>query len=125
MYRENYIVSLRNELVETVKQLSPIAMKYQYSDVPLEVNIKWRPVVLVLGNYSSGKSTLINELLGAEIQETGQAPTDDSFTVITHSEGGSAKDIKVTERRDGKVLLYDEQYPFENLRRHGERFAAH
>ena len=87
MYRENYINSLRTELLEMVEGLlTPVALRYGYSDTPLESNIKWRPLVLVLGNYSSGKSALINEFLGADIQSTGQAPTDDSFTVITRDD---------------------------------------
>ncbi len=127
MYRDNYINALRTELLEMVsEQLTPVAMRYGYSEVPLETNIKWRPQVLVLGNYSSGKSTLINEFLGLEVQGTGQAPTDDSFTVITYDEGepdGSA--IRVTDQRDGKFLLNDPEYPFETLKKHGQRFASH
>ncbi|MFZ0484159.1 MAG: dynamin family protein [Desulfobacterales bacterium] len=127
MYRQNYMNSLRTELVKMVSDyLSPAALHYGYSDVPLETNIKWRPMVLVLGNYSSGKSTLINEFLGADIQATGQAPTDDSFTVITHDDAGScAENVCVVEERDGKFLLHDPEYPFETLRKHGQRFASH
>ncbi len=128
VYRENYINALRTELLEMVERnLSPVAIRYEYSEVPLETNIKWRPQVLVLGNYSSGKSTLINDLLGGNIQKTGQAPTDDSFTVITSDESASTSDshISVTEERDGKYLLNDSEYPFESLKKHGERFAAH
>ncbi len=127
MYRQNYINSLRTELVKMVSDyLSPAALHYGYSDVPLETNIKWRPLVLVLGNYSSGKSTLINEFLGADIQTTGQAPTDDSFTVITHDDSAStAENVRVVEERDGKFLLNDPEYPFETLRKHGQRFASH
>ena len=107
MYRENYINSLRAELVEMVaSDLTPVSLYYGYSDVPLEANIKWRPQVLVIGNYSSGKSTMINEFLGANIQDTGQAPTDDSFTIITYGEADSETDkIQVTEERDGKYSL--------------------
>ena len=127
MYRENYINSLRVELLEMVEeQLTPVALRYGYSDTPLEANIKWRPLVLVLGNYSSGKSALINEFLGADIQATGQAPTDDSFTVITFDESASPNSrIRVTEERDGKYLLNDPEYPFESLKKHGQRFTAH
>ncbi len=128
VYRENYISALRTELLEMVEQnLSPIAIQYEYSEVPLETNIKWRPQVLVLGNYSSGKSTLINDLLGGKIQNTGQAPTDDSFTVITCDDSAavSGGNLSVTEERDGKYLLNDSEYPFESLKKHGERFAAH
>lgn len=127
MYRENYIKSLRNELIALVEQhLSPIALKYEYSQAPLESNIKWRPLVLILGNYSSGKSTLINEYLGGTVQATGQAPTDDSFTVITYGEAADDTDtIRVVDERDGKFLLNDPEFPFAMLKRHGERFASH
>ncbi|MFZ7128519.1 MAG: dynamin family protein [Desulfobacterales bacterium] len=129
MPRENNIESLRAELLELVETyLTPVALRYGYSEVPLESNIKWRPLVLVLGNYSSGKSTLINDFLGTTIQKTGQAPTDDSFTVITF--GGDSADadsgaVSVIEERDGKFLLNDPEYPFETLKKHGQRFAAH
>src|SRR5687767_7103749 len=104
--------SLHAELVEIVRaRLTPIALKYGYAGSPLEDKIKWKPVVLVLGNYSSGKSTLINELLGLDIQKTGQAPTDDSFTVITHHDVAGSVD-----ERDGMVLLNDPQYPFAQLK---------
>ena len=123
-YEENFIDSLRNELVGVVQsELTPVAERYEYSATPLEDKIKWRPVVLLLGNYSSGKSTLINELLGVNVQTTGQAPTDDSFTVITYDKN-EGNDSGV-EQRDGKVLLNDSSYPFSSLKKHGRRFAAH
>jgi len=127
MQRENYINSLRSDLLATVaERLTPVAVRYGYSEVPLETNIKWRPIVLVLGNYSSGKSALINEFLGADIQATGQAPTDDSFTVITHDGSPPSNgSVRTTEQRDGKYLLNDPEYPFEMFKKHGQRFAAH
>lgn len=126
-YQENYINSLRTELLEMVeKYLTPVALRYQYSHAPLEASIKWRPVVLVLGNYSSGKSALINEFLEADIQKTGQAPTDDSFTILTHDENSVPDSgIRVTEERDGKFLLNDPEFPFESMKKHGQRFASH
>ena len=96
-YQQNYLESLRGELVDIVQdKLSPLALKYGYAQVPLESNIKWKPVVLLIGNYSSGKSTLINELVGADIQATGQAPTDDSFTVVTaHPDANQQEDVVI------------------------------
>lgn len=44
------------------------------------------PMVLFAGNHSSGKSTFINGLVGADVQDTGVAPTDDSFTFLVHGE---------------------------------------
>ena len=127
MYRDNYIKALRSELLEMVAEyLTPVATRYGYSDVPLETTVKWRPQVLLLGNYSSGKSTLINDFLGAAIQKTGQAPTDDSFTIITYDDGvAPGEPVRVTEERDGKYLLNDPEYPFETLRKHGQRFSSH
>ncbi|MCF8027407.1 MAG: dynamin family protein, partial [Desulfobacteraceae bacterium] len=127
MYRENYINALRLEMVEMVRDgLSPVALKYGYSDVALESTIKWRPLVLVVGNYSSGKSTLINEFLGGDVQAVGQAPTDDSFTIITYDDAVAEQGtVRVTEERDGKYLLNDPDYPFEILKKHGQRFASH
>ncbi len=127
MYRDNYIKALRTELLDMVAgHLTPVALRYGYSDVPLETTIKWRPQVLVLGGYSSGKSTLINDFLGAKVQATGQAPTDDSFTVITYDDSQPSEvPVQVTETRDGKFLLNDSEYPFETLKKHGQRFAAH
>lgn len=40
------------------------------------------PFVLLLGNHSSGKSSFVNYVLGRNIQTSGVAPTDDSFTIV-------------------------------------------
>lgn len=125
MYRENYKTSLESELVEIVKdRLTPLALKYNYSETELDADIAWAPIVLILGNYSSGKSTLINEYLGGRIQETGQAPTDDSFTVIT-GDDNSSEPCGVMEEHDGRYLLNDPEYPFEKFKKYGQRFASH
>ena len=125
MYRENYKNSLETELYEIVKdRLSPLALEYRYSETALETCIAWKPVVLITGNYSSGKSTLINEYLGSDIQKTGQAPTDDSFTVITFDDSVN-ESVGVIEEHDGRYLLNDPEYPFEKLKKYGQRFASH
>ncbi|MBF0224954.1 MAG: dynamin family protein [Desulfobacterales bacterium] len=131
MYYQNYISSLREEILKIVENyLTPIAIRYNYSDLPLQESIKWLPLVLVIGNYSSGKSTLINEFIGAKVQATGQAPTDDSFTVITgddteDEEIENNSNIEIIEERDGKFLLNDPQFPFSTLKKYGQRFSSH
>jgi hypothetical protein len=126
MTRESCINALHDELLALVEsQLTPSALRYGYSEVPLEATIKWQPMVLVIGNYSSGKSALINEFLGADIQQTGQAPTDDAFTILAFDDAAPGKPIRVTEERDGKFLLNDPEFPFAALKKHGQRFAAH
>ncbi|MDM8515731.1 dynamin family protein [Desulfobacterales bacterium HSG16] len=127
MKKKDFLKTLQADIVEMVAEyLTPVAMEYGYSDVPLENTIKWKPMVLVIGNYSSGKSSLINELIGGDIQATGQAPTDDSFTIITYDEAGPATTpVHVTEERDGKFLLNDPDYPFAMLKKYGQRFSSH
>jgi GTPase SAR1 family protein len=127
MYKKNYTESLRNELIATVRKvLTPAAIEYGYATVPLEEQIKWRPLVLVLGNYSSGKSSMINDLLGASVQETGQAPTDDSFTIITGDDKALGQgQIRCTSIIEGQAVLADPEFPFVSLAKYGQRFAAH
>jgi GTPase SAR1 family protein len=126
-YRNNYISTLRDDIVTIISEkLTPVAQKYGYSDSPLEENVKWKPKVLLLGNYSSGKSTLVNDFLGGNIQRTGQAPTDDTFTVIAYKEAEDDPErVRVIEEREGRSVLNDPEYPFVGLKKHGDRFLAH
>jgi EH domain-containing protein 1 len=112
---------LQSELQQHVHHtLLPLFTRYglDYSD--LESVLKWKPIVLVIGNYSSGKSTLINELIGQNIQRTGQAPTDDSFTILTsHGRADGEKEVP------GSTLVNDETLPFGRFKSFGEQFIAH
>ena len=100
--------------------LFPLFERYDMNSSNLDAILKWKPIVLILGNYSSGKSTFINELLGREIQRTGQAPTDDSFTIIT----APGPEDKVGEVR-GASLVNDDRLPFSSLKSYGEQLLAH
>jgi energy-coupling factor transporter ATP-binding protein EcfA2 len=112
---------LQNLLKDRVYQhLHPLFEKYNRDFSDLGSILKWKPMVLLIGNYSSGKSTLVNELAGVDIQRTGQAPTDDAFTIITSdSEGGQGQEIP------GSTLVNDETLPFAQLKDHGEQFISH
>ncbi|MGN0853298.1 MAG: dynamin family protein [Kiritimatiellia bacterium] len=73
-------------------RFAPLAQRYYYTFSRPSVTAGGIPVVLFLGNHSSGKSSLINWVLGdADVQDTGVAPTDDAFTVLLHGE--SAEDV--------------------------------
>ena len=118
-YRANYLESLRREVLGCSEQLlTPLAVKYNLSTASMDAKMGWMPTVLILGNYSSGKSTLINEMLGREVQRTGQAPTDDCFTVITYKAGEM-------EERDGFSLVESESLPFGSLKKYGSKFRSH
>jgi GTPase SAR1 family protein len=82
--------------------------------------LMWKPLVLVIGNYSSGKSTFINELLDMEVQRTGQAPTDDCFTILTSPMEGEAE-----EEVPGGTVVNDDRLPFAPLLPFGEKLFAH
>lgn len=102
------------------KKLAALFASYLFQPEDMENLLKWKPMVLMLGNYSSGKSTLINELVGQDIQRTGQAPTDDSFTVITEvSDQEGARSVP------GATVINDEEMPFVGLKAYGERLIAH
>jgi len=44
--------------------------------------------VVLAGEYNSGKSTLINALLGSEFQESGVLPTTDAITILIANDNG-------------------------------------
>ncbi|KAJ0395972.1 hypothetical protein P43SY_008988 [Pythium insidiosum] len=75
------------------------------------------PMVLVLGNHSSGKSTFINYMLQQDVQKTGRAPTDCTFTVMV---GGPR-----AERLDGAALVRHAKYGFNDVQRQfGRAFVS-
>eukprot|EP01062_Namystynia_karyoxenos_P046890 TRINITY_DN35271_c0_g1_i1.p1 TRINITY_DN35271_c0_g1~~TRINITY_DN35271_c0_g1_i1.p1 ORF type:complete len:521 (+),score=175.09 TRINITY_DN35271_c0_g1_i1:75-1565(+) len=75
------------------------------------------PTVLLLGNHSSGKSTFINNLMGVKAQETGVAPTDDGFTVLTRGEADLDE--------DGPTLVGTQSHGFQDLAKYGPQFVNH
>lgn len=74
------------------------------------------PMVLFLGNHSSGKSSFINFLIGAERQKTGLAPTDDGFTVLTY---GARED-----ELDGQSVVSHPELAFRRLDKLGPVFLS-
>lgn len=105
--------------VKVKKKLEPLFAKYKMDFGGIDAALKWKPIVLIIGNYSSGKSTLINEFVGQNIQRTGQAPTDDSFTVITSDPG------IVNAETPGSTLVNDENLPFGHFKSFGEKLISH
>ena len=81
-----------NQLNTAYKRFAPLAQSYYYTFSRPSVTVGGTPTVIFLGNHSSGKSSLVNWILGAmPVQDTGVAPTDDGFTVIIYGE--SEEDI--------------------------------
>lgn len=74
------------------------------------------PLVLFLGNHSSGKSSFINHLIGAPRQKTGLAPTDDGFTIIAYGE--------TEDELDGQSAVTHPEYAFGRLEMLGPNYLA-
>ncbi|MGN0848040.1 MAG: hypothetical protein ACI4RA_11760 [Kiritimatiellia bacterium] len=72
---------------EAYRRFAPTARSYYYTFHRPSVTRGGVPCMVFLGNHSSGKSTLVNWVLGGEpVQESGLAPTDDGFTVLLFGE---------------------------------------
>jgi GTP-binding protein EngB required for normal cell division len=97
--------------------VDPVASRFAFERRPGAGEIKGPPTVLLLGNHSSGKSTFINHLLGEDVQRTGLAPTDDSFTVLGHA---AREDL-----RDGEAVTSNPELPYTALRSFGPDLLSH
>eukprot|EP01065_Artemidia_motanka_P035804 TRINITY_DN43691_c0_g1_i1.p1 TRINITY_DN43691_c0_g1~~TRINITY_DN43691_c0_g1_i1.p1 ORF type:complete len:552 (+),score=148.67 TRINITY_DN43691_c0_g1_i1:51-1706(+) len=82
------------------------------------VSVSVPPLVLVLGNHNSGKSTFINSLCQRQVQHTGAAPHD-GFSLICRS--------AADETTKGPILVARRQSigDFDELSRFGDAFLGH
>lgn len=86
------IHKLEDMLNQAYQRFAQLAQRYYYTFSRPSVTAGGVPVVLFLGNHSSGKSSLINWVLGnVTVQDTGVAPTDDGFTVLLY--GDQVEDV--------------------------------
>jgi GTPase SAR1 family protein len=113
---DNLVGLERNIAAVYQRILQPIAERLAF-DLPAQgANTAGLPTVLFLGNHSSGKSSFINHLIGAELQKTGLAPTDDGFTILTF---GNKPD-----ECDGQTVVTHPDLAFKALQRLGPAFHA-
>ena len=96
------------DVVSRFKKLDTVAYKMGLLDTceSYATSIPWWPLVSVLGTFSAGKSSFINNFLGDKLQLTGNQAVDDKFTVVTYS---SSKDHRVLP---GVALNSDPRFPF-------------
>ena len=106
-------LSISTDVTRTYERvLSPLRSRLRFEPQPGSTFGQLHaPLVLVLGNHSSGKSTCINALLGrgngkscsgkGEVQRSGRAPTDAKFTVITAGEVEATHDGHAAMRGAG------------------------
>jgi len=96
------------DVVSRFKKLDTVAYKMGLldTDESYATSIPWWPLVSILGTFSAGKSSFINNFLGDKLQLTGNQAVDDKFTVITYS---SSKENRVLP---GVALNSDPRFPF-------------
>lgn len=96
------------DVVSRFKKLDTVAYRMGLLDTreSYATSIPWWPLVSVLGTFSAGKSSFINNFLGDKLQLTGNQAVDDKFTVITYS---NSKDNRVLP---GVALNSDPRFPF-------------
>jgi hypothetical protein len=81
-------------------------------------SVPWWPLISVLGTFSAGKSTFINDFLGQQIQRTGNQAVDDRFTVIVYSPETRSHALP------GVSLDSDPRFPFYQMSHEIERVAG-
>ncbi len=80
--------------------------------------VPWWPLISVLGTFSAGKSTFINDFLGEPVQRTGNQAVDDRFTVVVYSPETRSRALP------GVSLDADPRFPFYQMSREIERVAG-
>lgn len=96
------------EALESLQSLDSAARKIGLlgPDETYARYIAWWPLISVLGPYSAGKSSFLNQYLGYSLQETGSQAVDDKFTVICYASDGKARSLP------GSALDADPRFPF-------------
>lgn len=96
------------DAVRSYRELDRVAyrMGLLERDQSYVMQIPWWPLISVLGTFSAGKSTFINNYLGYKLQATGNQAVDDKFTVICHSSEDAVHVLP------GFALDADPRFPF-------------
>lgn len=78
-----------------------------------------KPVVLLIGEYSTGKTTFIRRFLGSDFpgMKIGLEPTTDKFSVIAYN--------KVEALEPGNTLITDPSQRYSSLSQFGTMFLSH
>ena len=106
-------------VVRSYQQLDRIARRLGLlePDDSYAAKVSWWPVISVLGVFSSGKSTFLNEYTKQELQRTGNQAVDDKFTVICF---GTEETPTVLP---GMALDADPRFPFYQISQEIQRLA--
>lgn len=115
--------------VQSFRTLDRIAyrMGLLERDQSFAMQIPWWPLISVLGTFSAGKSTFINDFLGYKLERTGNQAVDDRFTVICFSRETTSHALPgVALDSDPRFPLYQISKDIEQVARgEGQRIDAY
>ncbi|CAN5688338.1 hypothetical protein BH18PSE1_BH18PSE1_13040 [soil metagenome] len=100
-------------VVKSFRTLDGVAYRMGLLDLgdSYATRVPWWPLISVLGTFSSGKSTFINDYLCYKLQPTGNQAVDDKFTVVCFSTDATPRILP------GLALDADPRFPFYNISR--------
>lgn len=107
------------QAIQTFRDLDKVGYKTALLDKEesFATKITWWPLISVLGTFSAGKSTFINNFLGQSLQRSGNQAVDDKFTVICFSKEPSQHSLP------GVALDSDPRFPFYRISHDIEQVA--
>ncbi len=114
--QENPILS---GCVDSFRRLDRIAcsLGLATADESFANQVSWWPVISVLGTFSAGKSTFLNQYVGQDLQRTGNQAVDDKFTVICYGTDAAGAALP------GLALDSDPRFPFYQISRNIDQVA--
>jgi hypothetical protein len=104
------------------ERVKPLEEKYGFSKFNTaslrEADFTAKPTVLLLGQYSTGKTSMIEYLVGKPVPgaHTGPEPTTDRFVAVMHGE--------VDRTIPGHAAASETHLPFHSLQQHGSAFLS-
>ena len=96
------------KVVRSFRQLDQVAhrMGLLERSESYATQIPWWPLIAVLGTFSAGKSSFINQYVGVPLQRSGNQAVDDKYTVICYSSSSETRTLP------GLALDSDPRFPF-------------
>jgi len=115
--QENPILS---EVVQNFRELDRISRKlgFLHREESHATRTPWWPLISILGVYSAGKSTFINNFLQYDLQDIGIQAVDDKFSVICFTSDDKERVLP------GLALDADPRFPLYKISRAIEAVAA-
>jgi len=122
---ENVVAGLRKLYIKNLRQLEDAYQFHSYHSPPLDdADFDSKPMILLVGQYSTGKTTFIRFLLEKDFpgMRIGPEPTTDGFIAIMK---GDKENGKVQEGTvPGNALVVDKSRPFRGLSSFGNAFLS-